>query len=590
MVTYRDKPWLEHYDPDVPPSLAPYPDHPLHEFLIHAGNQYGDDPATVMSANLPLIGRIHHTLTYQEVNAQSDALAAALVDLGVEKGERVAIIMPNNPQFVIAFFAILKAGATVVAVNPTFPPHKLAEQLVDSGAKAAIVMTLFYENLKQVQSRTHIEHVIVTNIKEYLPGLARVLFTVAREKKEGHRIEKRPADHWFQDILARYADKQPNVTVSGDDIAIFQYTGGTTGVPKAAMSSHVALVANTIQCKAWLAREGVQESFLAAIPLFHVFGMVAVMSFAVTLHAKMILVPNARDIDDVVGQVDTYRPTIFMGVPALFNAINNHKDVVAGKLDLSSIYACISGSAPLPPATKRRFEELSGGVILEGFGMSEAPTASHVNPVRGENRTGSIGLPLPDMAMRIVDIDEGTTDVPVGEIGELLMHGPQLMRGYHGMPTETSNALRKDEQGTVWLYTGDIARMDQDGYFYIVDRKKDVALIGGFNVYPRNVEDVIAEHPAVSEVGVAAIPHPDPTKVGQEALKAWVVLKTGETVTPDDLIAFASEKLARYEVPTRVTFVDELPRTTVGKILRRELARMEIEAREQAENEQRGKA
>ncbi|MEL7675857.1 MAG: AMP-binding protein, partial [Chloroflexota bacterium] len=480
-------------------------------------------------------------------------------------------------------FAILKAGGVVVATNPTYPPQRLQEQLIDSGARAAIVLSLFYNNLKAAQPGTPVEHVIVTNIKEYLPGSARFLFGIAKEKKEGHRVELQSGDHWLQDILARYAGKRADVPVSGDDLAIFQYTGGTTGVPKAAMSTHSALVANTLQCRAWLARPDHEEVFLAAIPLFHVFGMVAVMSFAVATHAAMVLVPNARDIDDVVDNIDCFHPTLFMGVPALFNAINNHPRVLAGKSDLSSIYACISGSAPLPPATKRRFEELSGGMLLEGFGMSEAPTASHVNPVRGENRTGSIGLPLPDMEMRIVDLDDGISDVPVGEVGELLMRGPQLMRGYHGMPTETANALRDGPDGQKWLYTGDIARMDEDGYFYIVDRKKDMALIGGLNVYPRNVEDVLMEHPAVQEVGVAAIPHPDPAKVGQEALKAWVVIKPGETLTADQLRDFAAKKLARYEIPSRIEFVSELPRTTVGKILRRELARMEMEARERGE-------
>lgn len=586
MVTYQDKPWLGRYDAAVPHSLQPYPDHPLHDFLKRAGAQYAAHVATIMSARLPLIGRVKATLTYRELDALSDTLAAALVDSGISKGDRVAVIMPNCPQFVIAFYAILKAGGTVVAVNPTFPPAKIAEQLVDSGAKAAIALSLFYEAVKTIQAQTAVQQIIVTNIKEYLPGIARTLFTLAKEKKEGHRIEKRPEDRWLQDVLVAYAGQQPQVTVSGSDIAIFQYTGGTTGIPKAAMSTHSALVANTLQCQAWLARADVQENFLAAIPLFHVFGMVAVMSFAVSLHAAMILVPNARDIEDVVDNIHNYRPTIFMGVPALFNAINNYPGVIAGKYDLSSIYACISGSAPLPPATKRRFEELSGGVILEGFGMSEAPTASHANPVKGENRTGSIGLPFPDMEMRIVDLDDGETDVPVGEIGELLMHGPQLMRGYHGMPTETANALRADASGKLWLYTGDIARMDEDGYFYIVDRKKDIALIGGFNVYPRIVEDVLMENPAVSEAAVAAIPHPDPAKVGQEALKAWIVLKKDQTLTKDELIAFAREKLAAYEIPTRIEFVDELPRTAVGKILRRELARMEIEAREGAEQHQ----
>jgi long-chain acyl-CoA synthetase len=503
--------------------------------------------------------------------------------MGLKKGDRVAIIMPNCAQFVIAFYAALKAGGVVVAVNPTFPPPKMAEQLKDAGATFALTLTLFYNGLKQIQSQTPVKQVIVTNIKEYLPGLASFLFTVAKEKKEGHRIEKRPEDHWFQDVLARYAGKKPGIEIKADDLAIFQYTGGTTGIPKAAMSTHAALVANTLQCDAWLHRPGVQEGFLAAIPLFHVFGMVAVMSFAVALHAPMFMVPNPRHIDDVVDSIHRYRPTLFMGVPAMFNAINRHAGVIAGKYDLSSIYACISGSAPLPPATKRRFEELSGGMLLEGFGMSEAPTASHVNPVRGENRTGSIGLPLPDMEMRIVDLDDGVTDVPVGGVGELLMHGPQLMRGYYGMPTETANALREGPDGKKWLYTGDIARMDDDGYFYIVDRKKDIALIGGFNVYPRNVEDVLMEHPAVQEVGVAAIPHPDPDKVGQEALKAWVVLKPGQTLTVEDLVTFARQKLAPYETPTRITFATELPRTTVGKILRRELARMEIETREKAE-------
>jgi long-chain acyl-CoA synthetase len=588
MVTYQDKPWLKFYDAEVPPSLAPYPRHPLHEFLVEAAQKYPDSVATLTSADLPAIGRVKSVLTYSRVNALADALAAALIDLGLQKGDRVAVILPNCAQFVIAFYAILKAGGVVVAVNPTFPPKRLAEQLADSGATAAITMTLFYSGLKQIQGETKVKHVIVTNIKEYLPGAARVLFTVAKEKKEGHRIDKSPQDHWLQDILARYAGKQPAVEVTADDIAIFQYTGGTTGVPKAAMSTHAALVANTVQCRAWLAREGVQESFIAAIPLFHVFGMVAVMSFAVALHAMMIMVPNPRDVGDVVDCIHHYRPTLFMGVPAMFNAINHHPGVMAGRYDLSSIFACISGSAPLPPVTKRRFEELSGGTILEGFGMSETPTASHVNPLRGENRTGSIGLPLPDMEARIVDVDEGVNDVPVGDVGEMIMRGPQLMNGYYGMPTETANALRDGPDGEKWLYTGDIARMDEDGYFYIVDRKKDMALIGGFNVYPRNVEDVLMEHPAVAEVGVAAIPHPDPQKVGQEALKAWLVFKEGQSVSPDDLIAFAHERLAPYEVPTRFAFVNELPRTTVGKILRRELARMELESREQEEAKMRG--
>jgi long-chain acyl-CoA synthetase len=266
-----------------------------------------------------------------------------------------------------------------------------------------------------------------------------------------------------------------------------------------------------------------------------------------------------------------------MGVPALYNAINNHADVVSGKISLRSIRACLSGSAPLPPSTKKEFERLSGGTLLEGFGMSEAPTATHCNPLQGENRTGSIGLPLPDMEMKIVSLDDGVTEMPVGEPGELLLNGPQIMQGYYKMPTETANVLREID-GKTWLYTGDIAKMDEDGYFYIVDRKKDMALIGGFNVYPNNIEKVIAEHPSVLEVGVAAIPHPE--KVGQEALKAWVVLRPETQATEKELIDHCAKRLARYEIPTRFTFVEALPKTAVGKTLRRELIRMEMEERE----------
>jgi long-chain acyl-CoA synthetase len=345
------------------------------------------------------------------------------------------------------------------------------------------------------------------------------------------------------------------------------------------MSTHRALVANTLMCRAYLGTGDIEDSFLGAIPMFHVFGMVAVLCFAVGKAAEIYLVPNARDITDVLDTIDTFKPTLFMGVPALFNAINKRDDVRNGTYSMRSVRACISGSAPLPPATKREFEQLSGGVILEGFGMSEAPTATHCNPLKGENRTGSIGLPFPDMEMRIVSLDDGETDMPVGEVGELAMAGPIIMQGYHKMPTETSNALR-EHGGKKWLFTGDIARMDENGYFYIVDRKKDMALIGGFNVYPNAIEKTLSEHDAVQEVAVAAIPHPE--KEGQEALKAWVVLKAGKTATEADLIQHQEPLLAGYEVVRRFSFVDELPKTAVGKTLRRELVRMEMEASEQS--------
>ncbi len=577
MVTYADRPWTKKYDSGVAASLEPYPNLPLHKLLSDSAQRVPNNIALITSVHLPIFGRVGSELTYAELDRQSDALAAGLIDMGLKKGDRVALMMPNIAAFIISFYGILKAGGVVSAANPTYPADKLQFQINDCGAKFVITMSLFYNTVKQIQPKTQVKSVIVTNVKEYFPGLGKFLFTVAKEKKEGHRIEALGAgDVWLQDVLTKYAGRKSNVEVAPDEMALFQYTGGTTGVSKAAMATHSALVANTIQMCTVLHSDS-SEIFLGAIPMFHVFGMVAVLSVAINLGAKIVLVISARDIPDVIGAIDTYKPTIFHGVPALYNALNNHPDVKSGKVSLKSLQCCVSGSAPLPPATKREFERLSGAKLLEGFGMSEAPTATHVNPVNGENRTGSIGLPLPDMHMRIVSLDDGETEVEVGEIGELLMSGPQIMRGYHGMPTETANSLR-EKDGKIWLYTGDIARMDEDGYFYIVDRKKDMALIGGYNVYPTNVENAIKEHAAVLEVGVAAVPHPD--KIGQESLKAWVVIKPGESLTSEQLIDHCRQRLAPYEVPTRIAFVSEIPKTTVGKTLRRELARMEMEERE----------
>lgn len=584
MVTYAERPWTKSYDPNVPTTLEPYPAITVHHFLEEAAQKTPDSVALISSAHLPVLGRQASTMTYAELDRLSNSLAAALIDMGLKTGDRVALVMPNIAAFVISYYGVLRAGGVVAATNPTYPADKMAYQINDCDAEIVITMSLFFRMIKEIQPRTKIKKIIVTNVKEYLPPIARVLFMLAKEKKEGHRVENLGAgDVWLQDLLTQYAGRKPDRQVQPTDLAIFQYSGGTTGISKAAMSTHAALVANTLQMRAWLFGEVVpananSELFLGAIPMFHAFGMVAVLNFAIGIGAKIALVPNARDIPDVLDNINTFKPTLFMGVPALYNAINNHELVKAGKIDLQSIRACVSGSAPLPPSVKQEFERLSGGTLLEGFGMSEAPTASHCNPLTGENRTGSIGLPLPDMDCRIVSLDDGITDMPIGDVGELIMTGPQLMVGYHGMPTETANVLREDG-GKVWLYTGDIARMDDDGYFYIVDRKKDMALIGGFNVYPNIIEKVLSEHPAVLEVGVAAIPHPE--KVGQESLKAWIVLRPGMTCAEKDLIAHCEAKLARYEVPTRFAFINELPKTTVGKTLRRELVQMELSEQEQ---------
>jgi long-chain acyl-CoA synthetase len=371
--------------------------------------------------------------------------------------------------------------------------------------------------------------------------------------------------------MARHTREQrPKIDLGPDDVCIFQYSGGTTGISKAAVSLHRALVANTLQVRAWMPGciEGGEIS-LMAIPLFHVYGMVAGMSFAIASAASMVMVPNPRDMEDVLASIAKYRPTIYPGVPTMYNAINNHPEVIAKKVDVTSIRACISGSAPLLRETKERFEALTGGKLVEGYGLSEAPTATHCNPLYGQARTGSIGVPLPDIDARIVSLDDGKSVMPVGEIGELVIRSPNVMKGYHNMPTETANTLRDE-----WLYTGDIARMDEDGFFYIVDRKKELIKPGGFQVWPREVEEVLASHPKVLEAGVAGIPDP----YRGETVKAWIVLKPGETATVEELKAFCKESLAAYKVPTHYEFRSELPKTTVGKILRRELVRQHKEA------------
>ena len=551
-----DHPWLDHYDPPVPKTLE-YPEEPLYHFLEKSAEKYPDQPCTIFKGA---------KISYREMNELTDRLAAGLAELGIKKGDRVGLFIPNTPQFVMAYFAVLKIGGVVVATNPLYSPKEIEHQANDSGMEVMIVMSNFYNRVKEVQPHTKIRTLVVTNIKETLPPVLRFLFTLTKEKKAGFRVDLAEGDVWMQDLISAHKpEDRPKVEVGPDDLAVFQYSGGTTGTPKAAIALHRNLVANTLQIRAWFhtAIEG-QEVFLMSIPLYHVYGMIAGMNLALSIAASLVMIPDARDIKDTLDNLQKYRATIFPAVPTLYNAINNWPDVVAGKYDLTSIKACISGSAPLLRETKEQFEALTGGVVFEGYGLSEAPTATHCNPLAGENRTGSIGLPLPDVEARIISLDDEETVLPTGEIGELVIKGPQVFKGYHNMPTETKNALRDG-----WLFTGDIARMDEDGYFYIVDRKKELIKPGGFQVWPREVEEVIAENPKVLEVGVAGIPDP----YRGESVKAWVVLKPGETATAEEIRDWCKERLAKYKVPTEVEFRDELPKTNVGKILRRELVR-----------------
>ena len=562
-----EKPWVQHYDKGVPLSLKPYPEQPLHVFLEQSAQKYPNQPAIHFKPSHQ--GFAKSILTYAQLDDLTDRLAAALAGMGVKKGDRVAIMMPNIPQFVVAFYAILKAGGVVVASNPTYTPRELEHQLGDSGAETIICMSRFYSTVQQVIPKTKLKNVIVTNVKDYMGSLLKILYGLAKEKKAGDRVELAAGHVWLKDVLAKYtAAQRPKVQISSEDRALFQYSGGTTGVPKAAVALHRNLVADALQIRAWFVdvREG-REVTLVAIPLFHVYGLVCGMIFSVQAAASMALVPDARQLEVVVDCIDTYKPTIFPGVPRMYNAINNYPGIE--KHDLRSIKACISGSAPLLLEIKNTFEKITGGKLVEGYGLSEAPTASHCNPLNGVNKEGSIGLPFPDVECRIVSLDDEVTVLKQGEIGELCLRGPQVMYGYHNMPTETANTLRKDPNdpdGEPWLHTGDIAKMDEDGYFYIVDRKKELIKAGGFQVWPREIEEVLVMHPAVLEAAAAGIT--DPSR-GGETVKAWVVLKPGMTATEQDIKKFCEDKLAPYKRPRTIEFRTELPKTLVGKVLRR---------------------
>ena len=552
-----EKPWLKHYEPGVPYTIH-YPERPLHTNLEESAHKYPNATATIF---------LDAKLTYAQLNALADRFAAALQQLGVKKGDRVGLYLANCPQFIIGYYGALKAGAIVVSFNPLYAAREVEHQLKDSGAETMLVMSRFYPIVKQVRARTALKHVIVTNIKEYFPPLIKLLFTLAKEKHEGDRqdISGDANTYWFQDLLNKAPAKPTPVEVKPSDTACFLYTGGTTGVPKGAELSHANIMSNTVMCRYWVPdiREA-REVILTALPLYHSFGMTTCMNLGIYAAGALLLIPNPRDIPTLMKNINTYHPTFFPGVPTMYVAFNNFPDL--HKYNVKSIRACISGAAGLPVEVQTKFQELTGARLVEGYGLSEASPVTHANPIYGKNKIGTIGLPWPDTDAKIVDLETGTKELPPGEIGELIVRGPQVMKGYWNMPEETALALRNG-----WLYTGDIAKMDEEGYFQIVDRKKDMIIAGGFNIYPRDVEEVLYQHPKVKEAVVAGIPDP----YRGETVKAYIVLKEGETATAEEIIEFCRGNMAKYKVPTAVEFRTELPKTIVGKILRRMLVEEE---------------
>jgi len=562
------RPWFDHYDADVPHTLGPYPEQTLLDLLAANAHAHPRHPITYLK------GR---AMTYAELDRRSDACAAAFAALGVRPGDRVAIGLPNVPQFLIAEFGAWKAGAIACPFNPTYTEHELEDALNATDAELVVTLNRFYEKVKRVQPRTKIRRVIPTNVKEYLPRALAIAYTLLREKSAGDRIVLQGDDVRFAELLARFKSvAPPPVRVAPSDPAVILMSGGTTGTPKGVVGLHRGMTIAGRQLQAWLspAMKPWTDAIMLPLPLFHTYGNTGVQSLAFINHNPIVLIPDPRDVEGLLSEIHRARPAFICAVPTLLSAIMAHPRAREKKVRFDSIKLCFSGAAPLMAETKRRWEELTGGVVVEGYSLTEAQMAVIANPVRGEKKVGSIGMPLPDVDVRIVDADAGERELDLGQVGEIVIAAPQLMQGYWRRDDETRQMLRSGEGGERLLYTGDLGYIDADGYVFLVDRKKDLVKTSGYQVWPREVEEVITSHPAVAECGVAGLP--DASR--GEILKAWVVLRPGSSVTPDELKAFCREHIAPYKVPSRWEFVTDLPKSAIGKVLRRKLRERELES------------
>jgi long-chain acyl-CoA synthetase len=553
------RPWLAHYDAGVPTTLAPYPERTLLDYLTETARAHGDRPALLFKGA---------TISYARLERESDAFAAALAAQGVRRGDRVAICLPNCPQFLIAELGAWKIGAIACPFNPTYSEREMQDALVTTGATTLVVLNRFYEKLRHIRASTSVQRIIVTNIKEYLPFLLSVAFTLFKEKKEGDRITLASGDRRLTDLLREFRGKpRPNITVSPKDTAVILMSGGTTGKPKGVVGVHGAMVVAGLQLRAWLspAMREWEDTIHLPLPLFHTYGNTGVQSLSFINHNPIALVPNPRDIADMLRDFNRVKPAFTCAVPTLLNGIMNHPLVQAGKIDFSSLKLCFSGAAALMAETRKRFEEITGCVIVEGYSLTEAQMAVIANPVRGARKVGSVGMPLPDVDVRILDSENGVDEMPMGEVGEIVIRARQISPGYWNDPAASSEMLRADADGTPQLFTGDLGYLDEDGYVFIVDRKKDLIKTSGFQVWPREIEEVISAHPSVLEVGVAGLPD----QMKGESVKAWIVLRPNTQLDTAELKAWCKERLAPYKVPSHFEFVADLPKSQVGKVLRR---------------------
>jgi long-chain acyl-CoA synthetase len=564
-----ERPWLANYPPDVPHTLAPFPEKSVYALLEESADRFPDHPAVVFPV-APMAKR----LTYREVAAQAAQLSRALASMGIRKGDRVGFVLPNCPQYVIAFYACERLGAVVVGCNPLYTQRELSHQLQDAGIRIAIVLDLLFPLVDAVREEAGLDRVIVSRVGDYLRFPINKLAPLKQKREarhEGHPWPPVPSGAdviWWSDLMDQTYPEVPVAAVDAvEDVAALLYTGGTTGAAKGAMLTHHNMVSNVLQASSWFDIQPGKDVMMCVLPFFHSYGLQAVMNVGIAGGMKLVLLPRF-DLTMALKAIAKEKPTLFPGVPRIYIAINESPQTK--KYDLSSIRACFSGAAPLPVAVAEKFETITGGRLVEGYGLTETSPVTHINPISGKRKFGTIGLPIPDTDCRIIDLDDPEKEMARGEPGELAIAGPQVMKGYWNRPQETGEMIQQDQGGTRWLYTGDIATMDDEGYFAIVDRKKDMILVSGFNVYPTDVEQVLYRHPKIMKVSVVGIPD----ETTGEAVKAFIVLKEGESADAEEIIAWCRDEkhgLTGYRVPKHIEFRDSLPETIVGKVLRRVL-------------------
>jgi long-chain acyl-CoA synthetase len=546
------KPWFKFWPEGVPKHIE-YPRVPLSDFLKNTAKSHPTHTAIVY---------FDREMTYKDLDVAADKFATALSDLGVKKGDKVAIFLPNIPQFVISYYGVIKIGAIETAISPLYKEREVEHQLVDSEAETIVVLDVLHPILEKVMAQTKVKRVIVTSLKEYMPSAKAFLGSLLK-RIPSHKVERKPNVYFFQELLSKYEASPPTVDIDPiEDLAALQYTGGTTGISKGAMLTHMNLVSNAVGCDAWLRGTKGEETFLTVLPLFHIYGMTTGMNAPIYLAGKMVMLPRF-DASSTFQAIQRHKVTVFCGAPTMYAMLLSHPSL--NKYDLSSVRFCISGSAPLPPEVQKKWMEVTGGVLVEGYGLTESSPVTHCNPLDRSMKTvkvGSIGLPWPDTDAKIMDMETGDKELRIGGDGELVVKGPQVMKGYWKIAEETMAVLRDG-----WLYTGDIGKMDEEGYFYITDRKKDLIKYKGYSVYPREIEDVIYEHPAVKLCAVVG----KPDRIAIDIPKAFVVLKEGMTATEEDIKKFVNSKVAPYKAVREVEFRSELPMTLVGKVLRRVL-------------------